>query len=377
MMEEMVNELTKAAWYSTFYRNIFTEVSYSNNNNNSKVTLSWNQAASESEFDDSLPHPRATTTQNEPFQPWVSDVWSEAEKEEAEALLQRNKSLCALAPEKAVFFEEAARKKWDLFYKLNGNRFFKDRNYLKKVFPELTQLLFERENEHCYTAAASRRQQDSSTGENTTNDSLTVAEVGCGVGNSILPIIEQVYRKNKETKHKRIFHFVATDFSPVALDILQQDRRYIKAPTYGVRVNSAVWDITLPQSIPTCVNGLADVTIVLFCLSAISPEKQRQAVGNIANTLRPGGTLIFRDYARYDAAQMKLGLSKQKQISPNFYLKHNGTRCYYFSIEELNELFVNAGLEQVELQYIQRKYMNRGELSVRRRVWVQARYRKP
>jgi len=34
-------------------------------------------------------------------------------------------------------------------------------------------------------------------------------------------------------------------------------------------------------------------------------------------------------------------------------------------------------LEQVELQYIQRKYMNRGELSVRRRVWVQARYRKP
>jgi len=109
-MEEMVNELTKAAWYSTFYRNIFTEVSYSNNNNNSKVTLSWNQAASESEFDDSLPHPRATTTQNEPFQPWVSDVWSEAEKEEAEALLQRNKSLCALAPEKAVFFEEAAKK---------------------------------------------------------------------------------------------------------------------------------------------------------------------------------------------------------------------------------------------------------------------------
>jgi hypothetical protein len=38
-------------------------------------------------------------------------VRSEAEKEEAEALLQRNKSLCALPPEKASFFEEAAKKK--------------------------------------------------------------------------------------------------------------------------------------------------------------------------------------------------------------------------------------------------------------------------
>ncbi len=77
---------------------------------------------------------------------------------------------------------------------------------------------------------------------------------------------------------------------------------------------------------------------MLFCLSATSPEKQRQAVGNIAYTLRPGGELIFRDYTRYDAVQTKLELNKQKQISPNFYLKHNGTRCYYFSIEELKEL---------------------------------------
>ena len=69
-----MNELTKAAWYSTFYRNIFTEVPYSNNSNNSKVTLSWNKTASVSEFDDSLPHLSATTIQSEPFQPRVTGI---------------------------------------------------------------------------------------------------------------------------------------------------------------------------------------------------------------------------------------------------------------------------------------------------------------
>ena len=37
-------------------------------------------------------------------------MWSEAEKEEAEALLQRNKSLFALPPEKALFLKKLQEK---------------------------------------------------------------------------------------------------------------------------------------------------------------------------------------------------------------------------------------------------------------------------
>jgi len=236
-------------------------------------------------------------------------------------------------------------------------------------------LLLEQQNEILQIGTRSPG-ADTSLSNTTTKENFVIAEVGCGVGNSILPMIEQVYRRNGETNRKGQFHFIATDFSPVALNILREDRRYIKAPAYGVKVDTAVWDITLTNSIPTCVNGAADITLVLFCLSAICPEKQKQAACNIARTLRPGGTLIFRDYARYDAAQMKLGLSRGKLIGPNFYVKHNGTRCYYFETAELKELFGNAGLEEVELKYIQRKYINRGESSVRRRVWIQARYRK-
>ncbi len=60
---------TSSNWYSTVYWNIFTEVSCSYNNNNSSVILSWYRSTSDSEHDDSLPHPNGTTTQSEPSQP--------------------------------------------------------------------------------------------------------------------------------------------------------------------------------------------------------------------------------------------------------------------------------------------------------------------
>lgn len=34
--------------------------------------------------------------------------------------------------------EIGAAKYWELFYKRNGNRFFSDRHYLQKEFPDLT-----------------------------------------------------------------------------------------------------------------------------------------------------------------------------------------------------------------------------------------------
>ncbi len=75
-------------------------------------------------------------------------------------------------------------------------------------------------------------------------------------------MIEQIYRHNGETNRNGQFHLIATDFSPVALNILREDRRYIKAPAYDVKVDTAVWDITLTNSIPTCVNGAVDITLV-------------------------------------------------------------------------------------------------------------------
>jgi len=39
---------------------------------------------------------------------------------------------------------------------------------------------------------------------------------------------------------------------------------------------------------------------------------------------------------------MKLGTSKGKKLGENFYVKHDGTRCYYFDLEDLRWLFEKA-----------------------------------
>lgn len=58
-----------------------------------------------------------------------------------------------------------------------------------------------------------------------------------------------------------------------------------------------------------------------------------QAVHNVARCLAPGGRLLFRDYAEGDLAQERLaGEGKGgRRLGHNFYVRGDGTRCYYFT----------------------------------------------
>ena len=104
----------------------------------------------------------------------------------------------------------------------------------------------------------------------------------------------------------------------------------------------------------------------------------KTAARNVAATLKPGGVLVLRDYGRYDEAQLKLGVSRAKRLGENFYVKSDGTRCFYFDLQHLEQLLVEeAGLEALELKYVRRIYQNRAKDEQRRRVWVQGRFRKP
>ena len=81
------------------------------------------------------------------------------------------------------------------------------------------------------------------------------------------------------------------------------------------------------------------------------------------------------------AAQLKLGKG-DKEVGHNFYRKGDGTGVCYFELDNLRDLFVSkhdqdGKLEEIELDYIQRIYRNRGDNSTRRRVWIQGRFRKP
>jgi len=169
------------------------------------------------------------------------------------------------------------------------------------------------------------------------------------------------------------------DFSPKAINLLRGDERFREAEADG-RAKASLWDITKndPREIPPSLVGQSDLSLLLFCLSAISPACMRRSVKNVAATLKAGGILILRDYGRYDEAQMRLGTSRNTRLGENYYVKKDGTRCYYFELGELRDLFgpKGANLTVLELRYIRRSYKNRAQQVSRRRVWVQGRFRK-
>ena len=206
--------------------------------------------------------------------------------------------------------EADAKKNWDLFYKRNETRFFKDRHWTLREFSQLVDA-----------------------GQN--GKGFILLEVGCGVGNFVFPLIEE-----------EIGMFIyACDFSPRAVDLVKNDARYdetrIKAFTCDVtqdrwwswtylnylsfllNQNSFFfgWVFRLSSTIPE-VN--VDVTSMVFVLSAIHPEKFHAALENINSVMKPGGVLIFRDYGLYDMAQIRFGPGNK--LGENFYVRQDGTR---------------------------------------------------
>ena len=64
-----------------------------------------------------------------------------------------------------------------------------------------------------------------------------------------------------------------------------------------------------------------------------------------------------------------------------------GVGCYFFALEEVRELFTDAGLDAIQLEYVTRVYKKSGKNGrdcgknggavERRRVWINGRFRKP
>jgi methyltransferase-like protein 6 len=227
-------------------------------------------------------------------------------------------------------YEEESGRYWHQFYKRNEDRFFKDRHYLHVVFPELA--------------------------PSSMPSPKTLLEVGCGVGNALLPLVE--------LDPALVVH--AIDIAPSAIAILKEHKLY---DTTG-RIKAHTCDI-VHDEIPVPLISMDNV-LCMFVLSAISPKYHSEAIRKLAATIKCGGHLLLRDYGRYDEAQLRF--SKGSKLFENFYVRQDGTCSYFFDKDELADLCKAHGLAVLENEYICRQYANRQHKKARYRVWVHARF---
>lgn len=252
-------------------------------------------------------------------------------------------------PFAAQKFIKRACNQWDIFYKNNRTNFFKDRHWCESEFPELLRA------------------------------NVRIFEIGCGVGNFILPQLE---------RNPSCFVY-GCDFSPRAIQMLRDN------PAYDMQRSLAfVYDMTAVDSYrPTNGAGEAkevrlldliapnsvDIVTCLFMMSALTPEQMPACVRNIRSVLKPGtGVVILRDYAVLDMAQIRFHQqSDPKLIDQNLYLRQDGTLSYFFTEEFLCDLFKNEGFECIEVEFVRRTIVNRKEELLMKRRWIQAKFRLP
>lgn len=342
---------------------------------------------------------------------WDHVQWSHQEKEDARKKAIENS--CVQIPlEERDKYDKEAGKYWDEFYKTHQNKFFKDRNWLFFEFPELLSHRregFGVEEGQCNVAVPASKSDlcnskdpqpeqserfsahssphtehrggvidgaVSSCGGSGRNNEMwkkmntfpgseatfRIFEVGCGAGNSVFPIVNAL-------KDKSVFLYCC-DFSPQAVELVKTHQNYSR-----VRCHAFVHDVCEEAATFPFPDESLDIILLVFVLSSIHPERMQGVVNRLTQLLKPGGTLLFRDYGRYDLSQLRF--KRGRCLSENFYVRGDGTCVYFFTKDEVHNLFSNAGLNEIQNLEDRRLQVNRGKGVVMRRVWMQSKYHKP
>ncbi|XP_023661782.2 tRNA N(3)-methylcytidine methyltransferase METTL8, mitochondrial [Paramormyrops kingsleyae] len=302
---------------------------------------------------------------------WDHVQWSEQEKEFARQKVTENSREKIPVAEQAKFDIDAS-KYWDGFYEMHQNKFFKDRSWLFHEFPELLTtetpgcILVPEPGEGQRNGAPTLQQGSGGDGETADfpgkQASFRIFEIGCGAGNSVFPIISSIRGTGS--------FLYCCDFSPRAVRLVKDHPGYdgsvCHAFVHDIRQGGAVLPFP-PRSL--------DVVLLVFMLSSVHPARVQDVVSRLAHFLKPGGVLLFRDYGRYDLSQLRF--KKGRCLSENFYTRGDGTCVYFFTKDEIHELFKSAGLEEIQNLEDRRLQVNRGKKVVMRRVWMQGKFRKP
>ncbi|NP_001011322.1 tRNA N(3)-methylcytidine methyltransferase METTL2 [Xenopus tropicalis] len=300
---------------------------------------------------------------------WDNVQWSEEQESAAHKKVQEN-SVQPLPLEKQEEYENKASNFWDDFYTIHENRFFKDRHWLFTEFPELssrssTQTGTESQEGQVMQLNGCQEETERADVENPfpgASATYRIMEVGCGVGNTVFPILQN-------NTDPGLFVYCC-DFSSTAVELVKSNELYSPSRCFAF-----VHDVSDEQSSFPMPEHSLDVIVLIFVLSAINPAKMQNVISRLSSLLKPGGCILLRDYGRYDMAQLRF--KKGRCLAENFYVRGDGTRVYFFTQDDLDTLFISAGLQKVQNTVDRRLQVNRGKQLTMYRVWIQCKYVKP
>lgn len=321
-----------------------------------------------------------------------------------------------------------AQKNWDAFYKRNGTNFFRDRHWTTQRRSDGFLAL---SSSSVCGGVVDQQEQGKGKGR-VRRKRKTLLEAGCGVGNSIWPILEEQAAaaaaavaegeeecqkleqhadtdttsdtgnniiinnngkndtsdndENGDENEKDIatstqqhddYEIYAFDMSVTAIDLLRQHPLYSSA-----RMNNTlhvfVWDIS-SSSFPSCTSSLSlpptgfDIVSCIFMLSSVPPTRHITVVSRLAQLVhRINGSLLFRDYACGDLAQQRF--KTRNRIEDNYFVRQDGTLSFFFDEQYIVELMQKVGLREKYVRRVERVIENRKEGKCMNRVFIQGEF---
>ena len=163
----------------------------------------------------------------------------ELTEEQLRALRLQDERPCE--PFRSEKFQRESGKHWDLFYKRNETRFFKDRHWTTREFSEL---IADPKNDDQEREKVDRRK--------------ILFEIGCGVGNFLFPLVEE---------HADRFFVHACDISPRAVQMVKDNPLYRDSG-----INAFQCDITHDGCFEKLESESVDIASLIFVLSSVRPS---------------------------------------------------------------------------------------------------------
>ncbi|XP_021780069.1 mRNA N(3)-methylcytidine methyltransferase METTL8 isoform X3 [Papio anubis] len=274
---------------------------------------------------------------------WDHMQWSKEEEAAARKKVKDNSAVRVLLKEQ-VKYEREASKYWDTFYKIHKNKFFKDRNWLLREFPEILPV----------DQKPEEKARESSWDLVNTSATNCFSRMHCPT----MPEEKNHYEKSSGSSEGQ--SKTESDFSN--LDSEKHKKGPMKTGLFpGSNATFRILEV-----------GCGAGNSVFPILNTL---QMQGVVNRLSKLLKPGGMLLFRDYGRYDKTQLRF--KKGRCLSENFYVRGDGTRAYFFTKGEVHSMFCKASLDEKQNLVDHRLQVNRKKQVKMHRVWVQGKFQKP